>query len=100
VLLAVMEMQLDIEVARCLGFGSLLAYRWACCSTVIRGLHLELPAGAVGRSKLELVAVELEDKVMRRTRIRIVVRHVHLLVGMAGKWYLESENGVLLGNRW
>jgi hypothetical protein len=100
VLLAVMKMQLDIEVSRCLGFCSLLTYRWACCSTVIRGLQLELPAGAVGRSKLELVAVELKDKVTGRRRIRILVRHVDLLVGMAGKWYLESENGVLLGNRW
>jgi hypothetical protein len=93
-------MWLDINVCRCSGFNLYQHSIGLCVSKVIYGLQLELPVGAVGRSKLELVAVELENKVMGRRGIRTLIRRVSLLVGIAGKWYLESENGVLLGNGW
>jgi hypothetical protein len=93
-------MRLDIDVCRCSGFNLYQHSIGLCVSKVISGLQLELPVGAVGRSKLELVAVELENKATGRRGIRSLIHHVSLLVGIAGKWYLESENGVLLGNGW
>jgi hypothetical protein len=95
-----MKMRLDIDVCWCSGFNLYQHSIGLYVSKVIYSLQLELPVGAVGWSKLKLVAVELENKVTGWRGIRTLIHHVYRLVGIAGKWYLESENGVLLGNGW